>query len=466
MRQIDPSKPLLFAAMPFGVKKEPGGRREVDFDLLYRNCIQPAAQALGIESIRADEESLGGIIHGPMFERLLLAEIVVADLTFANANVFYELGIRHAARPCSTVLIYAKDNPLPFDVAPIRAIPYELDRHGVVIDPVGLCEKLTERLRDSVAAETVDSPVFQLVPGYPGISLSHDATESFRSRAIWLSELTVRAKEAVRPGVPLGDSLEALDEIEKAAAAGGGEQLPILLTVLLAYRSIQAWGEMIRLVGQMPSGSSEARPVREHLAMALNRRNGPGDRRRAVEILERLLAEHGASAESYGLLGRCLKDRWVEKLRVGDPGAGDALSGAIDAYRRGFQADPRDPYPGVNLLTLLVRRRDPGDLEEAERTAPVVSFALARKGGIGSGDYWVIAAVLELATIEGDEALARRALSAMLDAQPDTWMRDTTARNLDVLAEAVDGEVGWLSEISAGLREGTTVGPCVERDLP
>jgi len=49
--------------------------------------------------IRADEERGGGIIHKPMYERLLLAEIVIADLTFASANVFSELGVRHAARP-------------------------------------------------------------------------------------------------------------------------------------------------------------------------------------------------------------------------------------------------------------------------------------------------------------------------------------------------------------------------------
>jgi hypothetical protein len=50
----------------------------------------------------------GGIIHKPMFERLILCEYAIADLTTANANVFYELGVIHAVRPWSTVLLYTE----------------------------------------------------------------------------------------------------------------------------------------------------------------------------------------------------------------------------------------------------------------------------------------------------------------------------------------------------------------------
>ena len=73
----------------------------------------------------------GGFIHKPMFERLILCEYAVADLTTANANVFYELGIRHAVRSWSTVMVFAEGvSQLPFDVAPVRALPYKLDNYG------------------------------------------------------------------------------------------------------------------------------------------------------------------------------------------------------------------------------------------------------------------------------------------------------------------------------------------------
>ncbi len=132
--------------MPFGSRSGPGDARVVDFDTLYQDCIHPAADSAGVDVVRADEEILGGIIHKSMYERLLLSEIVIADLTFANPNVFYELGVRHAARPRSTILIYAKIAPLPFDVGPIRAVPYEIDDEGTLLDADRLLEALVERL--------------------------------------------------------------------------------------------------------------------------------------------------------------------------------------------------------------------------------------------------------------------------------------------------------------------------------
>jgi hypothetical protein len=89
---------LCFVLMPFGKKPGQAGSL-IDFDSVYRELIAPAITAAGLEPLRADEEMTGGIIHKPMFERLILCEYAVADLTTANANVFYELGVRHAVRP-------------------------------------------------------------------------------------------------------------------------------------------------------------------------------------------------------------------------------------------------------------------------------------------------------------------------------------------------------------------------------
>src|SRR5689334_19559671 len=99
--------PLCFILMPFGKKPASDGRL-VNFDVVYEHLIRPAVVTAGLEPLRADEEMSGGLIHKPMFERLILCEYAVADLTTANANVFYELGLRHAVRPATTVLIFAK----------------------------------------------------------------------------------------------------------------------------------------------------------------------------------------------------------------------------------------------------------------------------------------------------------------------------------------------------------------------
>ena len=97
------ANPLCFVLMPFGVKPELGGAL-IDFDTICRELIGPAVTAADLEPLRADEERADGIIHKPMYERLILCEYAVADLTTANANVFCELGLCHAVRPATTLL--------------------------------------------------------------------------------------------------------------------------------------------------------------------------------------------------------------------------------------------------------------------------------------------------------------------------------------------------------------------------
>src|SRR3954469_11121792 len=156
---VIPPDPLCFVLMPFGRKPDATGMT-IDFDAVYRELIAPAVRAAELEPIRADEEVTGGIVHKPMFERLILCEYAVADLTFANANVFYELGVRHAVRPYSTVLLFSAGTRLPFDVELDRGIPYPLAPGGTPADLDAARAQLTERL---VAARdaSVDSPVFQ-----------------------------------------------------------------------------------------------------------------------------------------------------------------------------------------------------------------------------------------------------------------------------------------------------------------
>ena len=350
--EIDPTKPLLFVAMPFGERAEPGGSRTIDFDGLYRDCIAPAAADADIEVIRADEETLGGFIHRPMYERLLLAEIVVADLTFANANVFYELGVRHAARPRSTIPIYADlTSKIPFDVAAVRALPYRLDEGGAVIEPLALKVALKDRLILARNGESVDSPIFQLLAGYPGVTLSHEVTEAFKARAQLVSELTVAAYQASRPGADRLQALAELFEIRDRVLALTEPEEQLLVSLLLSYRDVEAWDEMIDLTSEMPPPLRALVTVRQQLALALNRRNQGDDRHQAIAICEAVLEDQGPSAETSGILGRCFKDRWLEKAQARDPGAADALALAIDAYSAGFNADPRDFYPRINLLS-------------------------------------------------------------------------------------------------------------------
>ena len=141
-------KPFCFVLMPFGKKPEATGI-VIDFDAIYKDLIAPAITDAGLQPVRVDEELTGGIIHKPMFERLMLCDYAVADLTTANANVFYELGVRHAVRPWNTVLLFAEGSRLPFDVAYLRAIPYRLSPEGKPADTEAAKESLMQRLVDA-----------------------------------------------------------------------------------------------------------------------------------------------------------------------------------------------------------------------------------------------------------------------------------------------------------------------------
>lgn len=92
-----PTRGRAFIVMPFGRKDAPDGT-VVDFDQVYGRLLKPAVEAAGLQPHRADAERRGGSIHADMFQELLLAEFVVADLTIDNPNVWYEIGVRHALR--------------------------------------------------------------------------------------------------------------------------------------------------------------------------------------------------------------------------------------------------------------------------------------------------------------------------------------------------------------------------------
>jgi hypothetical protein len=422
--------------MPFGKKLDVDRQTEIDFDHIYDDAIRPAADAANVDVVRADEEQHGGFIHLAMYERLLLAEIVLADLTLANPNVFYELGIRHAARPRSTVLMFGRVGRLPFDLAPIRAIPYEIS-DGRLTDSERLRNTLSERIAAAASAhDEIDSPLFQLVPKLPPLSLPHEVTESFRDRVHAIASVRERLQSATKEGEKGVDQIRTIERelgsLDRAAPES-------LLDVMLAYRSVGAWDEIVRLIDAFPKTVSENVTVREQLAMALNRSSLRRDRARAIELLAQIIEKHGPSPETNGVLGRVYKDMWLEAQEANDAIAAEgALAEAIKSYEQGFDADPRDYYPGVNAVTLSLQQPGADAVARIERLRPVVTFAVARRGGMNSQDYWVVATVLELECIGGDWPAARRAAGAAVSRNADAWMLDTTLKNLDIIR-------GWLS---------------------
>jgi hypothetical protein len=438
-------KPLCFVLMPFGQKPGAGGAM-IDFDAVYRDFIKPAVDAADLIPLRADEEQAGGIIHKPMFERLILCDYAIADLTTANANVFYELGVRHAVKPATTVLLFAADGTrLPFDVAPLRTLMYRLGSDGKPTDAAREGANLTKLLAE-IKKDDVDSPVYQLVEGFPDIQ--HIKTDVFRDQV----EYSARVKDELAAARKLKGNARtaAIRAVEQGLGPLDRAEAGVLIDLLLSYRAVSEWKEMIRLAGAMPEPLQRSTLVREQLAFALNRAR---ESEKAEQVLLDLIRMRGPSSETYGLLGRVYKDRWDVAVKKGDTMlARGLLDKAIEAYLAGFQTDWRDAYPGVNAATLMTLRTPPDT--RLGQLIPVVRYAVERKIASGKPDYWDYATMLELAVIAKDESGATEALANALPVIREPWEPETTARNLRLVRQAREarGEaLPWSGKIEEEL---------------
>lgn len=142
-----------FVIMPFGSKLDADGK-ETNFDLIYSGIIQPAVEEAGLRPLRCDEIERPGTIHDDMFEQIATAAAAVVDITNLNANVFYELGARHALRSAVTVLIRKKGGSVPFNIQDQRVIEYSTDRAGIV----GSKAQVVRFLQAGLEGGEADSP--------------------------------------------------------------------------------------------------------------------------------------------------------------------------------------------------------------------------------------------------------------------------------------------------------------------
>jgi tetratricopeptide (TPR) repeat protein len=219
---------------------------------------------------------------------------------------------------------------------------------------------------------------------------------------------------------------------------------------------------MIDLYDRLPLEVKRRPQLRQQNALALNR---DGRHHEAVQVLEELIDEIGPDGETSGILGRVHKDGWEQAVRAGRRTAADGhLDKAIETYRRGFEADWRNHYPGINAVELMTVRNalDP----EIARLLPVVRYSAERATASNSAEYWDYATLMEVAMLAGDLNSARRWLGRALAADPQPMEVETTLQSLDRVLSAkrdVGVDVSELEQLVDELRrhggEDDTSGP-------
>lgn len=155
---------LCFVITPIG-DDDSNERRHAN--MVLKNVIEPVATELGLTARRADQIDRAGIITKQIFEHLSKARVCVADLSFNNANAFYELGIRHMCK-LPTVQIIRKGDKIPFDVSQGRTIKVDMTDVYTVMDSVESAKKeLKQHLRHALSADYKgeDNPVNTYLPG-------------------------------------------------------------------------------------------------------------------------------------------------------------------------------------------------------------------------------------------------------------------------------------------------------------
>lgn len=154
-----------FVIMGFGIKTDFRTGRDIDLDKTYNNIIKPVFEELGFLCYRADDIKHSGVIDIPMYENILKSDFVVADISTLNPNVLYELGIRHAVRKSTTLIIAEKELKYPFDLNHIIIDSYEHLGKAIDYDEVmrfrGYLKEKAQYLIDN---PNTDSPLYSFFP--------------------------------------------------------------------------------------------------------------------------------------------------------------------------------------------------------------------------------------------------------------------------------------------------------------
>lgn len=467
-------RPHAFVIMPFG-KKKGGDGSLFDFNAIYTQLIKPTLIMAGFEPFRADEETTSGDILTDMFQELLLADLCIVDMSIDNANVFYELGIRHAFRKRGIVHIQAGRAYMPFDIFNVRTIPYHVTPEGIP-DPDFLDKDIAAISRvtsDTWAsdADAIHSPVFNILTGLaepPRNTLRTPlATGFWREYNEWRERVTVAQRQK-----HIGDILLLTEEIKN----------PLIKE--------EAIGEAGRALKNM--NRHELALIQYRKGLEVNSRN-TSFRRQEAELLnhlgrvdeaivkvENLLTMTPNDSDAIAILGKIYKEMWTEswkwvkqkekRLKT----AFDSyhwLLKAVDTYMNGFRVDLNQYYPGVNALTLstilveLAAKYDDPESPDPEilwvrdnltDLRGSLTFALeARIENDGArADYWTLVSMAELMVLTAKtiQEVVRAYRKALTASRRNTFFLQSSLnqlemlKSLDMRSEYVDAGIDVIQE--------------------
>ena len=418
--------PVCFMIMPYGRKAtlaEAGrGPAEIDFNALWDRGYVPTIKALGYEPVRADQDT-GGLIISQMLERLYFADLVLADMTIPNGNVYYEVGIRHAAQRAGCVLLAADWSKQLFDVVQMRTLRYPLSE-GTITEETARAFQSAIKSKIRPLGEGI-SPMHQSIPGYPSNVDPRKATTT-RDQLAELAafQTKVRAVRAAPRDQRMGKARELV-----ASDGSPPATYPIALALMMLLRDSvntkSEWSVVLDFVRGLPDGFANEPEVQENRAFAAAQ---AGNDVQAIAEIQTLIDTMGPTPERFGLLGGRYKRlaataAEAERRRF--------LNKAIESYEQGMELDLNAYYCSSNLPRLYRERAKPGDEERAQTVLRLVIAACERARRRELADEWLRPTLLAAAFDLGDPDKAEELVDAVVSEGSAIWKVETNLRDLN-----------------------------------
>jgi Tetratricopeptide Repeats-Sensor len=418
---------VCFMIMPYGRKASQARSRklpaEIDFNALWDRGYVPVIKELGYEPVRADQDT-GAMIISQMLERLYFADLVLADMTIPNGNVYYEVGIRHAAKESGCVLFAADWSKRLFDVAQLRTITYPLPE-GDITEPTARAFQAAIRNKIGKMSDGI-SPMYQSIPGYPS-DPEPSKVSSMRGQMTELAafQTKVRAVRAAPRAARIARAQELI-----ASDGSPPATYPVTLALLLLLRNVadtaDDWKVMLDFVSRLPSDFAGQPEVLEQRAFAIAQ---AGNDVQAIAEIETLIDTSGPTPERLGIMGgrykRLMRSAASEADRL------EYLTKAIECYERGMDLDLNEYYCSSNLPRLYRQRADPGDEERAQTVLALVVAACERAKRMNKTDPWLRATLLNAAFDAGDAAKAEELLPQVVAEGGARWQLESILSDLE-----------------------------------
>lgn len=420
--------PVCFMIMPYGRKPtqaEAGrGPAEIDFNALWDRGYVPTIKALGYEPVRADQDT-GGLIVSQMLERIYFADLVLADMTIPNGNVYYEVGIRHAAQKTGCVLLAADWSKQLFDVVQMRTIRYPLAEGNITEATAAAFQTAIEGHIKSLCVGI--SPMHQSIPGYPSNVDPRKATTT-RDQMAELAAFQTEVR-AVRAAPPKERMQRAQDLIARKGNPPATYSMALALLMLLRDSASTAanWSVVLDFVRKLLPRFADEPEIQENRAFAAAQ---AGNDVQAIAELETLIDLIGPTPERLGLLGGRYK-RLANVAAASEAERRQALDKAIAYYEQGMELDLNAYYCSSNLPRLYRKRAKPGDDERAQTVLRLAIAACERARRLQVADEWVRPTLLGTAFDLGDPDKAEELADAIVAEGAPKWKVNSVLHDLE-----------------------------------